>query len=182
MRPHPPPLWQTFAGRQAQVTVAPHDAGRVVQKGAGGVQGGSSQPGPGVGEVLQKARYVHPVGHWPPSGSGLHRGAVPPQLGRTQSSLLVHARPPHTAAPPVPPPEPPRPALPPDPPRPPAPAPSPPRPPEPVVPPRPPVPPLPDTPPDPDAPAPPSSGGHATPGQPPTEHAPVPGSQPGHHT
>ena len=55
MRPHPPPVWQMFPGRHEQVTVAPHDAGRVVQKGAGGVHGGSSQPGPGVGEMLQRA-------------------------------------------------------------------------------------------------------------------------------
>jgi len=55
MRPHPPPVWHMFDGRHAHVTVAPHDAGRVVQKAAGGVHGGSSQPGPGVGDVLQNA-------------------------------------------------------------------------------------------------------------------------------
>jgi hypothetical protein len=56
MRPHPPPGWHTLGGRHEQVTVAPHDVGRVKQKGAGGVHGGSSQAGPGVGEVLQKVR------------------------------------------------------------------------------------------------------------------------------
>jgi hypothetical protein len=27
----PPPLWQTFAGRQEQLGVAPHEAGGVMQ-------------------------------------------------------------------------------------------------------------------------------------------------------
>jgi hypothetical protein len=51
-----PPVWQTFAGRHEQVTVAPHDAGGVMQKGVGGVHGGSSQPGPVVCPLLQIAR------------------------------------------------------------------------------------------------------------------------------
>jgi outer membrane biosynthesis protein TonB len=124
-----------------------------MQKEAGGVHGGSSQPGPGVGAVLQNARYVQPVGHWPPSGTGLQRGAVPPQLGCTHSSLLVQARWPQRPAPPVPP-DPPDPPLPPDPP----PPPRPPTPPVPVAPPEPPLPPAPVTPPDPPpAPAPPEA-------------------------
>src|SRR3954470_18115865 len=103
---------------------------------------------------VQKALYVYPLGHCPPSGAGMHGSAVPPQLGRTQISPVVHARVPHIFAPPVPP----------------APPPAPPR------------PPLPPDPPRPAAPAPPSGGGHAKPGQPPGKQLPVPGSQPGHQT
>ena len=47
---------QTFAGRHEQVGVAPQDVGRVRQYAAGGAHGGASQPGPGVGTVLQRAR------------------------------------------------------------------------------------------------------------------------------
>lgn len=80
----------------------------------GGVHGGISQPGPGTPLWGQEARMIHPAGHWPPSGSGLQAGGAPPQLGRTQSSVLVHARAPH-GTPPSPPPLPDAPPVPPPP-------------------------------------------------------------------
>jgi hypothetical protein len=43
----PPPVPHTLAGRHAQVGVPEHDAGTLAQKGAGGVQGGGTQPGRG---------------------------------------------------------------------------------------------------------------------------------------
>jgi hypothetical protein len=44
--PQAPPPVQIVEGRQVQVTVPEHAAGTSVQNGAGGVQGGSSHPGP----------------------------------------------------------------------------------------------------------------------------------------
>jgi hypothetical protein len=49
-------------GRQEQVGAPAQEAGTAAQYGAGGVQGGGSQPGPATtdGQIWWK---VHPAGH-----------------------------------------------------------------------------------------------------------------------
>src|SRR5437868_3491375 len=96
----PPPVWQTSCGRQEQVGVAGHAAGFVMQRGGGGVQGGASQPRTPL--CGQSSRKVQPVGHSPPSARGWQSGAGPPQLERTQSSLLPQTVPPQSGPPPLP--------------------------------------------------------------------------------
>jgi hypothetical protein len=70
---------QTFAGRQPQVGVPPHAAGRSTHFGAGGVQGGGTQPAPPA--MGQRFVIVHPVGQSPASPSGVQTATPPPQLG-----------------------------------------------------------------------------------------------------
>jgi hypothetical protein len=105
-----------FVGRQLQVGVPEHAAGRSAQKGDGGVHGGGMHPGPTP--VAQFAVYVQPDGHCPPSGSFSQTATPPPQLGRTQICPMEHGSVlpqavPWPPAPPVAPPCPPVPSAPP---------------------------------------------------------------------
>lgn len=109
--PVPPFSWQRLMGMQKQLGVPEQAAGKSAQYRGGGVQGGGMHPGPTP--VAQFPVYVHPDGHWPPSGSFSQTATPPPQLGRTQICPVEHGpalpqgmpwppAPPVPACPPVP--------------------------------------------------------------------------------
>src|SRR5262245_33142211 len=98
------PPWQTLAGRQEQVGVAPQEAGRMRQYGSGVVQGGAPQLGCTHSSPLVQTRA--PQGTGPP---------VPPDPPPPPAEPEAPPRPPPPPVPvappdPAPPPRPPLPA------------------------------------------------------------------------